>query len=45
MTTPFVTVVVPVRNEEKFLEATLQSLLVQNYPSDRYEIIVEMVEK
>jgi polysaccharide deacetylase family protein (PEP-CTERM system associated) len=40
MTTPFVTVVVPVRNEEKFLEATLQSLLVQNYPSDRYEIIV-----
>ena len=40
MTTPFVTVVVPVRNEERFLEATLHPLLNQRYPADRFEVIV-----
>jgi polysaccharide deacetylase family protein (PEP-CTERM system associated) len=40
MAQPFVTVIVPVRNEEKFLEATLRPLLCQNYPSERYEVIV-----
>src|SRR5947209_8774151 len=40
MTTPFVTVVVPVRNEECYLEATLHPLLIQDYPADRYEVIV-----
>src|SRR5437016_4318383 len=37
---PFVTVIVPVRNEEQHLAATLQPLLLQEYPSDRYEILV-----
>jgi succinoglycan biosynthesis protein ExoA len=40
MTVPFVTVVVPVRNEERFLEATLRPLLDQHYPADRFEVIV-----
>jgi polysaccharide deacetylase family protein (PEP-CTERM system associated) len=40
MAHPFVTVIVPVRNEEKFLEATLRPLLSQSYPVDRYEVIV-----
>ncbi len=37
---PFVTVIVPVRNEERFLAATLKPLLLQEYPTDRYEILV-----
>lgn len=35
---PFVSVVVPARNEERTLEPLLQSLLAQEYPS--YEVIV-----
>jgi succinoglycan biosynthesis protein ExoA len=37
---PFVTVIVPVRNEERCLERTLCSLLTQRYPSDRFEVLV-----
>jgi succinoglycan biosynthesis protein ExoA len=37
---PFVSVIVPVRNEEQHLDATLQPLLSQEYPPDRYEILV-----
>lgn len=37
---PFITVVMPVRNEELFIEGTLQQLLGQDYPEDRYEILV-----
>lgn len=37
---PFVTVVLPVRNEERFIARTLESVLSQDYPVDRTEIIV-----
>jgi len=37
---PFITVVVPVRNEERYIESTLRQLLSQDYPMDRFEIIV-----
>ena len=37
---PFLTVIVPARNEEENIERCLTSLLVQSYPRDRYEIIV-----
>ncbi|WP_051694382.1 glycosyltransferase [Desulfohalovibrio reitneri] len=37
---PFITVVMPVRNEARFIEGTLYSLLEQDYPGDRFEIIV-----
>jgi succinoglycan biosynthesis protein ExoA len=37
---PFLSVVIPVRNEEAHLGAVLESLLAQDYPSDRYEILV-----
>jgi glycosyltransferase involved in cell wall biosynthesis len=38
--TPFVSFVVPVRNEERHIRACLESLIAQQYPSDRFEIVV-----
>lgn len=37
---PFVSVVIPVYNEERFIEACLRSVLDQDFPGDRYEVIV-----
>lgn len=37
---PFVSVVVPMRNEQRFIERCLRSLMAQNYPQDRFEVIV-----
>lgn len=37
---PFVSVVMPVRNEDRYLARSLGSVLAQDYPSDRYEVIV-----
>ena len=37
---PYVSVIVPCRNEEKFIEGCLSSLFDQDYPSDYYEIVV-----
>ncbi len=37
---PFVTVIVPVRNEEGFVGRCLQALAAQDYPRDRFETIV-----
>lgn len=37
---PFITVVMPVRNEGRFIRDTLEMLLRQDYPPDRFEIIV-----
>ncbi len=37
---PPVTVVIPARNEERFIEQTLRYLLEQDYPSEKVEIIV-----
>jgi GT2 family glycosyltransferase len=36
----FVSVVLPVLNEELHIAACLESVLAQDYPSDRYEVIV-----
>lgn len=38
--TPFVTVVVPARNEAGNIGACIESLLSQNYPANLYEIII-----
>lgn len=40
MPLPFITVVMPVRNEERFIARTLGQLLDQDYPPERFEIIV-----
>jgi succinoglycan biosynthesis protein ExoA len=37
---PTVSVIVPVRNEGRSIERTLRSLLTQDFPRDRYEVIV-----
>ncbi|MCD6298165.1 MAG: glycosyltransferase family 2 protein [Deltaproteobacteria bacterium] len=37
---PFITVVMPVRNEEQFVASTLDRILKQDYPADRFEVIV-----
>jgi glycosyltransferase involved in cell wall biosynthesis len=37
---PFVSIIMPVRNEERHITNVLQSLLGQDYPHDRMEIIV-----
>lgn len=37
---PFLTVVMPVRNEEAHLSACLDTVLGQDYPRDRYEVLV-----
>ena len=37
---PFVSVVIPVYNEERYIEACLASVLGQDYPAERYEVII-----
>lgn len=37
---PFVTVIIPCRNEESYIGACLDSVLVTQYPHDRLEILV-----
>jgi cellulose synthase/poly-beta-1,6-N-acetylglucosamine synthase-like glycosyltransferase len=38
--TPIVSVVIPVRDEEPFIEACLESVLAQDYPTGRVEILL-----
>ena len=40
MAEPFVTVLVPVRNEERYIERCLYSLARQDYPRHRFEVLV-----
>src|SRR5260370_32377166 len=37
---PFISVIVPVRNEAAFIRRTLAQLLSQRYPHDRFEVLV-----
>jgi glycosyltransferase involved in cell wall biosynthesis len=40
MSNRFISVIIPVRNESRYISRTLESLLSQNYPLDKFEIIV-----
>lgn len=37
---PFVSVIVPMRNERRYIDRCLASLVAQDYPPDRFEVIV-----
>ena len=37
---PFVTVIMPIRNEEAFISRSLEAVLNQDYPQDRLEILI-----
>jgi cellulose synthase/poly-beta-1,6-N-acetylglucosamine synthase-like glycosyltransferase len=37
---PFVSIVIPVRNEAKYITACLESIFKQNYPAQLFEVIV-----
>lgn len=37
---PFVSVLVPARNEERSIEACVRSLLAQDYPAEAFEVVV-----
>ena len=37
---PFISVVVPVRNEERFISKTLDQIISQDYPKKRFEVLV-----
>lgn len=37
---PFVTIIVPTRNESENIQACLESIFKQNYPKQRFEVIV-----
>lgn len=37
---PFISVIVPVRNEAAFLAGTLEQLFARDYPADRFEVLV-----
>jgi len=37
---PFVSIIMPVRNEASFIERGLETVLSQDYPSDRLEVLV-----
>jgi len=40
MNHPFISLLLPIRNEENYIEACLKSLRAQDYPADRMEILV-----
>ncbi len=37
---PFVTIILPVRNEEKYIRDTLEAVLNQDYPQEKLEVIL-----
>lgn len=37
---PYVSIIIPIRNEEKYIRASLEAVLSQDYPSDKMEVIV-----
>jgi succinoglycan biosynthesis protein ExoA len=37
---PFISVIVPVRNEALFIAGTLEQILIQDYPADHFEVLV-----
>ena len=40
MNQPFISVILPIRNEEKFIESTLSAIAKQSYPNNRLEVLI-----
>jgi len=40
VTLPFVSILIPVRNEAVFIKRSLSAALAQDYPSERIEVLV-----
>jgi len=40
LTLPFVTIIMPIRNEADFIERSLGAVLSQDYPSDKLEVLI-----
>jgi succinoglycan biosynthesis protein ExoA len=40
LSTPFVSIILPIRNEERFIGRCLEAIMVQDYPRDRFEVLV-----
>ncbi len=40
LTLPFVSIILPIRNETRFIAYSLGAVLAQEYPADRFEVIV-----
>jgi len=38
--TPFISIIIPCRNEEKFIGKCLDSIIAQDYPNDKLEVLV-----
>ena len=37
---PFISIVIPVRNEERFIKETIRQIIEQDYPSDQFEVLI-----
>lgn len=37
---PFVSIIMPIKNEEKYIERSLGAVLAQDYPADRMEVLI-----
>jgi len=37
---PSVSIIIPCRNEEKFIGRCLDSVIAQDYPKDKFEVLV-----
>ena len=37
---PYVTVIMPVKNEQEFIHRSLGAVLAQDYPADRMEVLI-----
>ncbi|HAM72234.1 MAG TPA: glycosyltransferase family 2 protein, partial [Verrucomicrobiales bacterium] len=37
---PFVSIIMPVRNEERFITGAIEAVFEQDYPADRLELLI-----
>jgi glycosyltransferase involved in cell wall biosynthesis len=40
MEKPFVSIIIPTKNEEKYISRLLDTLIKQNYPKEKFEVLI-----